>query len=64
MSARISAGQTWFVVLPGCSTVACVVIDELTRKTVALRREPDLQDRTQSTARYVRTDVRFVERVP
>jgi len=64
MSGRISAGQTWFVVLPGATAVSCVVIEEVTRKTVALRGEPDLQSRNQSTARWVRTEVRFVERIP
>lgn len=66
MSARISAGQTWFVVLPGSVVASCALIDEVTRKTVALRQEIDLGsgDPTAPAMRYVRDDVRFVERIP
>lgn len=62
---RLYPGQTWFVVLPASVTVACVVIDEVTRKTVAFRREPDLGcGMERAIARYARADVRFVERIP
>jgi hypothetical protein len=62
---RVRPGETWFAVLPGEVTCACVQIDEITRKTVALRREPDLDGgRDKAVARYARGDVRFVERLP
>ena len=65
MSTRLSAGQTWFVVLPGEKSASCVLIDEVTRKTVALRGESDL-GRTclELATRFARADVRFVERLP
>ncbi len=64
-AARISAGQTWFVVLPQGIACTCVEVDEVTRKTVALRQVADLGLRSESVAsRYARADVRFVERVP
>lgn len=64
MSTRISVGETWFVVLPGEKSASCVLIDEVTRKTVALRGESDLGRKCFESARFARTDVRFVERVP
>jgi hypothetical protein len=42
MSTRLAAGQTWFVVLPGDGATSCVLVEEVTRKTVALRQEVDL----------------------
>ena len=62
-SPRLRPGDTWFAVLPGEVACACVQIDEITRKTVALRREPDLGSRKNDAARYAKADVRFVERV-
>lgn len=62
---RLCPGDTWFVVLPGSVTAACDVIDEVTRKTVVLRREPDVRCGMElAMARYARADVRFVEKVP
>lgn len=62
---RLRSGDTWFAVLPGEVACACVQIDEITRKTVALRREPDLgSGRNNDAARYVKAEVRWVERVP
>lgn len=63
---RISAGQIWFAVLPGSVVASCVLIDEVTRKTVALRQETDLGrgNPRAPVTRYVRDDVRFVERLP
>lgn len=63
MSSRISAGQTWFVVLPGEKSASCVLIDEVTRKTVALRGESDLGRKCFESARFARADVRFVEKI-
>ena len=64
-SPRLRPGDTWFAVLPGEVICACVQIDEITRKTVALRREPDLgSGRNNDAARYAKEDVRFVEKVP
>lgn len=61
---RLHVGDTWFVILPSSVTVACVVIDEVTRKTVAFRREPDLGCGMElPLARYARADVRFIERL-
>lgn len=62
---RLHIGHTWFVVLPCSVTIACVVIDEVTRRTVAFRREPDLGCGMElPLARYARADVRFIERLP
>ena len=62
---RLHVGDTWFVVLPASSVVNCMLIDEVTRKTVVLRREADLGMAAEVIAtRYARVDVRFVERVP
>lgn len=61
---RLRSGDTWFAILPGEVICACVQIDEITRRTVALRREPDLgSGRNTDAARYAKQDVRFVERV-
>lgn len=61
---RLHIGDTWFVVLPSAVTVACVVIDEVTRRTIAFRREPDLGCGMElPIARYARADVRFIERL-
>lgn len=61
---RFHVGEVWFVVLPGDVTVSCVHVEERTRKTVVLRQEPDLDGgRDGTAARYVRRDVRFVERI-
>jgi len=61
---RLHAGDTWFVVLPQGVACCCVEVDEVTRKTVALRRVADLGLTAESiSSRYVRADVRFVERL-
>lgn len=61
----VRAGQTWFVVLPQGVAVTCVSIDEVTPRTVALRREADLGSGTELLAtRWVRSEVRWVERIP
>ena len=62
---RVRPGETWFAKLPGSHTVACVVIDEVTRKTVAVRQEADLSAKgnTAEAIRYARDDVKFVEKV-
>jgi hypothetical protein len=65
MSTRLSAGQTWFVVLPGEKPTSCVLIDEVTRKTVVLRGESDLGRKCfEAATRFARADLRWVERVP
>ena len=64
MSVRIFAGQTWFVVLPGEKAASCVLIDEVTRKTVALRGESDMGRKCFEAARFARADIRFVEKLP
>lgn len=65
MNQRISCGQIWFVVLPGSTVVDCMLIDEVTKRTVALRRQADLGGFDANIAtRYARVDVRFVERLP
>lgn len=61
---RLRAGDTWFAVLPGEVICSCVQIDEITKKTVALRREPVGGGRDNTAARYAKEDVRFVERIP
>lgn len=62
---RLHVGDTWFVVLPQGIACTCVEIDEVTRKTVALRRVADLRLSSEAVAnRYVRVDVRFIERIP
>jgi hypothetical protein len=64
MSTRLCAGQTWFVVLPGDKSTSCVLVEEITRKTVALRGESDMGRKCFESARFARADVRWVERLP
>lgn len=61
----LSAGQVWHAKMPGEHELTCVEIDEVTRRTVALRQVMDLS-RTVilGTRRFARIDIVFVERVP
>ena len=62
---RVRPGQTWFAELPGDYKLVPVVIDEVTRATVAFRLESDLstQGNIAAAVRYARWRVVFVERV-
>ncbi len=59
-----AVGEVWFVKLPKAEQLACVLIDELTPMTVVLRLERDSNvSYSGPLGRYVRHEVRFVERV-
>lgn len=62
----LAVGETWFVKLPGSLQIACVEVDELTRRTVVLRMQSDIgQSYANAMAgRYEQHDVKFIERVP
>ena len=61
----VKTGQTWHAKLPGACELTCVLIDEVTPKTVALSQVADLTyDLVLGARRYRRVDVEFVEKVP
>lgn len=62
---NLRPGQTWFAELPGDLEVTCVMVDEVTAKTVVLREQADTgSSNTTVGIRYARVKVTFVEKVP
>lgn len=64
---ELQVGQIWHVKFPGEISLTCVQIDELTHKTVALRKQSDLAamySPAEPAVRYDRRDIKFVEQAP
>lgn len=60
-------GEIWHVKMPGQVALICCQIDELTQRTVVLRRKSDVGmmfPASQPALRYDRRDIKFVEQVP
>jgi hypothetical protein len=61
----LAVGEQWFVKLPGADKVAAVRVDELTERTVAFDLVADTGNTyTGPCGRYVRREVKFIERIP
>lgn len=59
-----AVGETWYVKLPKSVQCATVTVDELTERTVVLSLVKDANvSYAGSLGRYVRREIKFVERV-